>query len=194
MARTRTFDEQQAAERAMELFWRQGYGAASLDHLLDATDLSKSSLYETFGSKRGVLLAAIQRYRDGVMAALTEPLRRPGASRREIAQVFRSAVAHAISAEGRRGCLVNNCLVEIGAHDAVVRDAARAVQLGLEDALTTAVRRGQQDGSIGHRDTPRALARFLVNTLSGLNVAAKWNPGKAVLEDIARVALRTLDP
>lgn len=178
----------------MQLFWRRGYGAASLDRLLVATDLSKSSFYDTFGNKRDILLAALERYRDGAMATLSAPLRKPGAGRRAIEQVFRAAVTHALSADGVRGCLINNCLVEVGAHDAQIRDAARAVQAGLEDAFATAVRRGQQDGLIGVRDKPRALARFLVNTLSGIHVAAKWRPDKAALDDIARVALRALDP
>lgn len=194
MARTRAFDEQQALDSAMHLFWNRGYGAASLDRLLDATDLSKSSFYETFGNKRDTLLAALERYRDGAMALLTAPLLKPDAGRREIEQVFRGAVTHALSAVGQRGCLVNNCLVEVGAHDPQIRDAARAVQVGLEDALAVAVRRGQKAGTIGVREKPRALARFLVNTLSGIHVAAKWRPEKSVLDDIARIALRALEP
>lgn len=193
MARTRTFDEQQATDRAMELFWREGYGAASLDRLLAATDLSKSSLYEVFGSKRGVLLAALARYREQGMAALIAPLLQPKAGRAAIEQTFRNALDHALSAQGQRGCLINNCLVEVGAHDDEIRDAACEVLAGLEQAFFEAVRRGQQDGTIAGRDKPRALARFLVNTLSGINVAAKRQPGRAVLHDIVRVALRALD-
>lgn len=194
MARTRAFDEQQALDSAMHLFWNRGYGAASLDRLLDATDLSKSSFYETFGNKRDALLAALERYGGGAMASLTAPLLKPDAGRREIEQVFRGAVTHALSPVGQRGCLVNNCLVEVGAHDPQIRDAARAVQVGLEDALAVAVRRGQKAGTIGVREKPRALARFLVNTLSGIHVAAKWRPEKSVLDDIARIALRALEP
>jgi TetR/AcrR family transcriptional repressor of nem operon len=193
MPRTRGFDEQQALEGAMQLFWHQGYGAASLDRLLDATDLSKSSFYETFGNKRDLLLATLERYQANFIGLLVEPLRRPGAGRAEIIEVFGRVVAHALGPRGPRGCFVNNCLVEMAPHDAAVRDAARAVRDHLEDAFVAAVASGQKNGSIGSREKPRALGRFLINTVSGINVAAKWRPGKPALDDIVRVALRTLD-
>lgn len=193
MARTRAFDEQEALDGAMHLFWRQGYAAASLNDLLDATDLSRSSFYETFGNKRDLLVAALERYRDAVVGALVEPLRRRDAGRAEIEETFDAVVGLALSQAGQRGCLANNCLVEVGPHDDVVCAAARAVREGLEDALVLAVAGGQRTGSIGSREKPRALARFLVNTISGINVAAKWKPSKAMLDDIVRVALRALD-
>jgi len=193
MARTRGFDEQEALDGAMHLFWERGYAAASLDHLLDATDLSKSSFYETFGNKRGLLLAALRRYQDQFMDPLSEPLRREGAGRAEIEQVLREVVAYVLSEPGQRGCLVNNCLVEVGMHDEDVLAAARAVRDRLEDAFVIAVASGQKHGSIGSRERPRALGRFLVNTVSGINVATKWRPGKPALDDIVRIALRVLD-
>ncbi|TDU26637.1 TetR family transcriptional regulator [Panacagrimonas perspica] len=193
MARTRAFDEQEALDGAMHLFWRRGYGAASLNDLLDATDLSKSSFYETFGNKRDLLLAALKRYDESPMAALIEPLRRPDPGRAQIEQTFRNVVQHALSEEGQRGCFVNNCLCEIGAQDPEIRKAAREVLDSLEGALANAVANGQKNGSVTSQEKPRATARFLVNTLSGINVAAKWKPGKAALDDIVRVALRALD-
>lgn len=193
MARTRGFDELEALDGAMQVFWQQGYAAASLTHLLDATDLSKSSFYETFGNKRDLLLATLERYRERVIDVVFEPLQRPGAGRAEIEDVLRRVVAHALGPAGPHGCLVNNCLVEVGAHDAVVRDAARAVRDRLEDGFVAAVAAGQKAGSIGSRDKPRALGRFLINTVAGINVAAKWRPAKAALDDIVRVALSALD-
>ena len=52
MARPQEFDTAEALYKAMDVFWRKGYEATSLADLLDATGLSKSSLYATFGGKR----------------------------------------------------------------------------------------------------------------------------------------------
>ena len=49
--RPRQFNEEQALEAAMEQFWAVGYEATSLQDLLRVMKLSKSSLYQTFGSK-----------------------------------------------------------------------------------------------------------------------------------------------
>ncbi|MGQ0528447.1 MAG: TetR/AcrR family transcriptional regulator, partial [Panacagrimonas sp.] len=74
MARSREFDEQTAIAGAMQLFWQRGYQAASLNDLLEVTDLSRSSFYETFGTKRGLLLASLRHYAESSMAGLVEAL------------------------------------------------------------------------------------------------------------------------
>ena len=64
MGRPKTFDETAALDQAMQVFWAKGYAPTSLTDLLAATGLSKSSLYETFGSKHDLFLKALERYRD----------------------------------------------------------------------------------------------------------------------------------
>lgn len=177
----------------MHLFWAKGYQAASLNDLIEAMGLSKSSFYESFGNKRDVLLEALRRYGDSAMTGLAEPLLRPDAGRKEIEETFQRMVAHALSPVGQRGCLVNNCMAEVAPHDTVVLDASLLVRDGLQDALAKAIARGQRSGTIVKREKPRALARFLVNALSGINLAAKSKPPKTMLDDIVRVTLHALD-
>jgi len=193
MARSREFDEDDVLERAMRALWRHGYQATTLRQLLRAMGLSKSSFYETFGTKRDLLLMALRRYAGSGMGGLIAPLLAPDASRPAIEAALANMVRHARSAEGRRGCLVNNTLGEVVPNDAVVFAATRAVLRQLETLLTAVVVRGQARGEITRRESARALARFLANTFGGLNLAAKARPAGAVLDDVVRVALRALD-
>ncbi len=193
MARPRCFDEHQALHSALEVFWAKGYNAASMTDLLDATQLSKSSLYARFGSKQALVVEAMRCYAEQLMCGPLAALGRPEAGRAEIEEALRATVAVARTEAGQRGCFINNCLTEIAPHDAEVMAAAAAAIEQLEAALLAAVRRGQQQGAITAGEPPEALARFLVNTLSGLNLAAKSRPGAERLDDIVRVALRALD-
>src|SRR5262245_10534356 len=120
MARPRAFDEDDVMDRAMRVFWRRGYAATTLQDLLAAMRLSKSSFYETFGTKRDLLLTAMRRYAASGMAGLIAPLLAPDASRPAIERTFANMVRHARSVEGRRGCLVNNTLGEVAPNDSVV--------------------------------------------------------------------------
>jgi len=61
MGRTRSFDERQVVEEAAALFTGNGYEATSIDDLVGATGLHRGSLYQAFGSKRGIFLAALRR-------------------------------------------------------------------------------------------------------------------------------------
>ena len=63
MARPQEFNTAEALYKAMGVFWSKGYEGTSLADLLEATGLSKSSLYATFGDKRDLFLAAFDCYR-----------------------------------------------------------------------------------------------------------------------------------
>ena len=193
MARPREFDEQQVVRRALDLFWHRGYNATSVNDLLAATELSKSSLYESFGNKRELVVEALHCYGRALMEGPIAALSQPEAARAEIEKTLKTVASIALTPVGQRGCFVNNCMAEIAPHDPVVLEAAQGVRLRLENALAAAVTRGQKAGTITHKEGARALARFLVNTLSGINLAAKSRPSKTALEDIVRVAIRALD-
>lgn len=51
MARPRSFDTEDVLDRAMELFWRKGYEAATVQELTEATGLKPGSLYGAFGDQ-----------------------------------------------------------------------------------------------------------------------------------------------
>jgi AcrR family transcriptional regulator len=78
MGRPKTFDEAQAVSAATEVFARAGYAATSVDDLLQALGMHRGSLYQAFGSKRGLFVTALRRalagdpVRDGSALPVTE--------------------------------------------------------------------------------------------------------------------------
>ena len=60
MGRTRGFDEACVVRQANDAFLATGYEATSVDDLVRATGLQRGSLYQAFGSKRGIFLAALR--------------------------------------------------------------------------------------------------------------------------------------
>lgn len=190
MARPREFDEHQALDGAVDVFWQRGYDGASLNHLLDATGLSKSSLYETFGDKRQLFLTAFDLYQERQLRNL-EGLLQPGRPARQAIEQFLRRVVRRRS--NPWGCMVCNEAVELAPHDPVV---AKRIALHLERVeavLTRVVERGQRDGSIGTRSSARALARFLVMSWNGLQVLIRAKSSQALLDDALFMALSALE-
>ena len=60
--RPREFDPERALEQAMEVFWAQGYEATSVQDLLEAMGINRGSMYDTFGDKHTLFVAAIEHY------------------------------------------------------------------------------------------------------------------------------------
>ena len=74
MGRTRTFDETDAARSALEAFWDHGLEGTAIPDLEKATGLSRSSIYHSFGSKRGLFDAAVDTYLDQIVRPRLAPL------------------------------------------------------------------------------------------------------------------------
>jgi len=192
MARPREFDTDDVLEKAMQAFWSGGYEATSLAELTRAMGISKSSFYETFGSKRELFLATIERYGETAAERTVGVLETSAWAKGAITAVFVFAIENATAEGERRGCFINNCAVESAAHDGAVASRVVDCMARLEAAFENAVGRGQEAGDIARAHAPRTLARFLASSLQGLISTAKANPDREKLNDIARVVLATL--
>ncbi|MFI6922942.1 TetR/AcrR family transcriptional regulator [Nonomuraea spiralis] len=187
MARPRTFEEDRAVEAAMRAFWDAGYEGTSTQDLCAATGLGRSSIYNTFDSKRDLYERALRRYHEERTSALIELMDSDLPAPEKIRTVLWQAVDP--QADSPAGCLVVNSLVELAPHDAGIatllrRDGDRRVA-----ALRGAIERGQARGEIGADKDAQALAHFVVATVSGISVAARGGTGRAILESIAKTAM-----
>ena len=62
MPRPKTFSIDVALAGAMELFWKHGYRATSMQQVADQLKLSRSSIYRTFGTKARLFVQVLGRY------------------------------------------------------------------------------------------------------------------------------------
>lgn len=196
MARPAKFDTEPLLDKAMHLFWRQGYETTSVQDLGTELGLHPGSLYNTFSDKHTLFMAALDRYTTTVGCGLTDLLRQPGSGRGAIEQVFQMSVNLLSVNAGRRGCLMTNTAMECADHDA---EAARKVadyQQTMEDALTETLNLAQANGKLRTRTTKeiQVLARFLNGCLQGMRVLAHSGPdAQPRLEAMAQLALQALD-
>ena len=193
MPRTKAFDPDAALDRAVELFWARGYEAVSVQDLVDHLGISRSSLYQTFGDKQALYLAALDRYRqqDAAGAALlreaeADPL---GALRR----YFQAVLDESCDDAARRGCFLANAAVERGPTDPETARRAEAALAGLQQTFERVVRRAQETGALAADRDPQALGRFLASAVYGLRATARLGPPRAALQDVADETLRALE-
>jgi TetR/AcrR family transcriptional repressor of nem operon len=193
MARPREFDASTAVDRAMEVFWTKGYEATSLDELCDATGLSRSSLYATFGSKRNLLLLSVDRYAERRTPDFEAALAGGRPIREAVAALLRELINQIVSGAGRRGCFLGNCAAELPRSDRTALARVRQGLGGMEATFRDALERAKSRGELRAIADVDALARFLTAGFQGLRLVGKVNPDPATLEDIAGTMLRCLD-
>ncbi|MEE8351050.1 MAG: TetR/AcrR family transcriptional regulator [Rhodospirillales bacterium] len=193
MARPREFDKTVALGQAMNVFWSRGYEATSLSDLLSAMELSKSSFYDTFGSKHDVFLATIEHYKKTISAQISGIADLDAPARKLIEGMFEKAASRMTEKGGQRGCYLNNCAVDVSLRDP---EAAKLIHSGIaimENTFLSLIERGQQEGDIAAGKNALSLARYLTSSLNGIMVTGKFNPDRDVLSDIGKTSLMVLD-
>jgi TetR/AcrR family transcriptional repressor of nem operon len=191
MVRTKQFDKHRALDEAMELFWERGYNATSISDLVDRLGVNRQSLYDTFGGKDQLFLAALERYRTLQGAPVRQLLEREGPAVEVLREFFLKFVDTLVEGTSK-GCFMANTITELAGRDEGVSKVCAANARQLETALAGLLLRAQQAGEIPAERPALPLARFLASTLNGLAVTAKVTPDRKILEDIAGVALRSL--
>lgn len=192
MARTKEFKPEEALEAAMELFWRRGYEATSMRDLLEGMGIGRGSFYDTFGDKRALFLAALDRFEESRTSWAIEVLEESPSPLAGIEEVFGRTIENLVGYEPRRGCLLANSAVELAPHDPEVAARISGYVRRTEDAFESALERAHTRKEIPKKSDPRVLAHFLVTNLHGLRVMARAGADKETLEDAASITLRAL--
>ncbi len=174
----------------MRAFWDAGYEGTSTQDLCVATGLGRSSIYNTFESKRDLYERALRRYMDDKNARTFAILDGPGSVKDRIRSLLWSAVEP--PDDEPLGCLVVNATVEMGQRDSEVSRLLAEDRQRRLAALASVFEVGQAAGEIDRSKSAVDLANFVISTISGLRVVARGGADRQTLQAIAEVALSSL--
>jgi TetR/AcrR family transcriptional regulator, transcriptional repressor for nem operon len=192
MARHKEFDPAIALQKAMHAFWRLGYEHTSLEILMDEMEISKQSLYDTFGDKRSIYLQAMKQYRETTNGFLRELFAREGSVKKGFKKLFQAMISESAE-EHERGCLLMNTNLSRPTSDLEIKAFLQENQQEVEAIFVAAFREAQRRGEIAKGKNPTALAKFFVATIQGMRALARLNQDRKELELISRTALAALD-
>jgi len=187
MPRPKEFDPEQVLDKALHLFWRKGYEATSVQDLVDTMGINRFSLYDTFGDKHQLYLAALRRYDQQMVGEKLQAFEHSEEGLPAIRRYFDEWIDWAQTRGGCPGCLMTNSAVELALHDtaatAIVRKHLERTEEAFHKALVCARKKGEISKSINLRDT----ARYLTGNAMGFSVLAKGRPDPKVLKSAIRV-------
>src|SRR5437899_8096676 len=104
--RPRGFDRDAALERAIEVFWRQGYEGTSVADLTRAMRINPPSLYAAFGDKERLYLEALARYQQGRRDELGPLLSEAPTARQAIERLLHEAARLYAQPDAPSGCML----------------------------------------------------------------------------------------
>ncbi len=169
--RPRGFDENEALERAIHVFWAKGYDGATIDDLVDGMGVGRPSLYAIFGDKHALFMRCLQRYAASKGALAAAALGEPSHVREAIGRFLSYSVKSATGKDSAWGCLLICVapLVDDAEVRAFLRRGAAATVALIEKRLHSAVEAKQlpPDFPVGTR------AKQVLDLARGLTLRAQ---------------------
>jgi TetR/AcrR family transcriptional regulator, copper-responsive repressor len=188
--RPRSFDRDEALERAIAVFWQHGYDATSVAMLTDALGIAAPSLYAAFGDKKKLFFEALDRYNRTYGAFTVQALAEEPDARTAVDRLLREASVSYTRPDRPAGCLLitatTNCSPQSADVAAQLRDIRSQAKTALADRISGAV----EDGHLPVGTDPHALTVFYAATLQGMSAQARDGATRTDLQRIADTAMR----
>ena len=192
MGRPREFDPDEALQTAIELFWEKGYYDTAVDEVVRRTGVAKYGIYGTFGGKRELFLKALEQYGRDRHRDIQRPIRQPDASLPEVLDFFKQASKLMTQKSHRRGCLIGNTGVELGARDAEIGKFVANFFTDLGKALQGCLERAVNKGELDDATDISVIATYLATEFRTALMLAASGHSRRDIERHLEVALRVL--
>ena len=187
--RPRTFDSDAALDRALEVFWRQGYEGTGVSDLLKAMGISNApSLYNAFGNKEQLFRKVLDRYADGPARYIREAFSEPTA--RAAVEALLHGAADATTEPGRpRGCITVQGALACSPGAEAAHDELALRRAAGEAALRERLRHAGKSGELPAGSDPDGLARYFTTIYQGIAVQAAGGATREQLHQIVDMAM-----
>ncbi len=180
MARKKEYNKEEVLEKAMQLFWRNGYETTSMQMLEKEMGINKFSIYSAFGNKQGLFLESLNHYKLRINS-IFEPLIQGTKGIEDIKQFFYDSVRSNFNDEPLKGCLVTNTYNEFSeSEDVLIKEQMTSF---MEDLKAIFIEKLQMDPN-KNQETVLKQANYLLLAKHGLAAAARVNTPKEIKDYI----------
>jgi TetR/AcrR family transcriptional repressor of nem operon len=186
------FDPNSALDEAMKLFWEQGFESTTIQDLEQRTGLARTSLYNTFGSKRELFSLALARYQRLLADQMLVSLEQGEDGLLDLHKFFDLVARELKRSTTTPGCLMVNSMTEFGGTDAEVVGQAEAYLARFRNGIASTLNRAAARGEIAKKGIDEKAA-LLVGLLLGINVIARASVKGTGVSSLVKSAHALLD-
>ncbi|MCW8329154.1 TetR/AcrR family transcriptional regulator [Photobacterium sp. SDRW27] len=183
--RNAEFDKEKVLRSAMIAFMHKGYGKTSMQDLTKATGLHPGSIYCAFGNKRGLLLAALEQYRQDRGVEFERFFSDSQPVLVQLKNYLNDIVQQCLSCDASQSCLLTKALNEMAEQDEEIQEIISANLANWQQALTDKFEQAKSSGELLTQRDSDHLARYFVMGIYGLRTFAHTHPKEDVLQQLA---------
>jgi AcrR family transcriptional regulator len=186
VGRPRLFDREEALDKALEVFWRQGYESTSIAELCHAMGVNPPSLYATFGNKEALFRQTLDRYVENVSVYVRDAMAEPTA-RAAVEKLFLTKVDFLTDPSKPNACMLVSGALGCAEATECVREQLSEIA---EHTLRERLEKGIADGDLPKDTDPAALARYIATIGHGMVIQAAAGATRKDLMQIVDMTMK----
>lgn len=190
MARNVEFDQHQAIEKALGVFWQKGYNGTSMRHLTDAMQINSSSLYNTLGDKHQLFVQCIKHYTTQRRILLEERAKTFDSPRKAL-ESFIHDVADVVVKDAH-GCFAIKTAFEVSPEDKSIKALLKDDNDFTRTFLKRLISEAMEQGAMKDDTDPGLLADYIISTYTGWYELYILHKDPAKIKQLADFMVRQL--
>jgi AcrR family transcriptional regulator len=176
MARKKEYIEEVVIDKAMHLFWQNGYENTSMQMLEKEMGINKFSIYASFGNKHGVFIKSLKAYK-AKSTLLFNKFKNATNGVEDIKQFFYDSVSAPYKEENQKGCFVTNTYNEFSESEDIL---IKELMVTFMDNLKNIIIEKLKTDSSKDEETILKQANYLLLAKHGLAAASRVNSRKEI--------------
>lgn len=191
--RPKCFNEQQALEKAMLLFWQYGYEATSISDLTHALGITAPSLYSTFGDKAGLFEKCLDYYLAHEACAIDEIFNQAKTAKIAIELYLFENLKSLIQANKPKGCMLVVSTMNCSNANSQIQTQLLSKRNHTKAKIYQRLAQGQTNAEISASTDVQVMTDFYVTILQGMTIQARDGASIEQLENVVKTALKSWD-
>lgn len=193
MPKVKQFDREKVLDAASHIFKQRGYNGTSIDDILKATGLSRSSLYDSFRDKHSLYLASLEYYNTQSKHTYENMNAQRLNGMQKLEAVFKEVVNHLVENPNDNGCLMVNAAAEMSKQCEKTSHIVCNNKESIEELFTLWISDAEEKQLIKLSKPAQTYGSFLYNTLCGLKVMSQTGASRNELSNVVKVSLEALN-
>lgn len=183
------FNQDEALDKALNVFWSRGYEGASMSDLTEALGINKPSIYAAFGNKEALFRKALERYTSGPAAFVAEAMQQPTA-RQAAEKLLMRAVDFFSDKNTPNGCMIVQGALTCGQSSHAIQQELIAYRSHFESSLSKRFELAKTHGELAPNVNTKQLAKYIATIHQGMSVQATSGATRQELLTIVEMALK----
>ncbi|RYG45351.1 MAG: TetR/AcrR family transcriptional regulator [Chitinophagaceae bacterium] len=190
MSRNVEFDRELAVSKAKEVFWEKGYNCTSMQDLVQAMKINRSSLYNTIGDKQQLFLECIESYVKEVVDEATKKAEDEISPLNALTKIIRDKAEWVVDCE--KGCLGMKTIFEMAPNDEDVRKILMRSNDSYNLLISGLVQKAMDAGEIDSSEDASLMAEYIMTTFTGWKQSFILNRDPIKIKKMSEFLIRSI--